>query len=241
MRQEMYEQQTNQSTPLVDKGTMLSIINPKDDIIAFQNDLLGIEVVTYKDGGQYKTEIKRINKPVFTDEAVKELTRHIKSSLNFTVQVTRFTEDQIKDQMCSLLKTTNLWLNTIGNDHYISDAVWDKIIDIHEHKVDSLSGWTQFGINWKYNSPVTFDMLKRIELKQQEVENDQTVVFGHILSELKIMSLASLNKSIAIDGKQIQGQLLKAFTDSHSETTTIQSNNEKRGLFGMKRSQEEWN
>jgi small nuclear ribonucleoprotein (snRNP)-like protein len=241
MRQEMYEQQT-QSYPLVDKGTILSYVNPKDDIIALQQDLLGIEVTQYKDGGVLKSTVRRINKPVFTDEAVKELTRHLKSSLNFTVQVTRFDDEQIKNQMKSFLKSTNLWLNTIGYDHYISDAVWDKIVEIHESTIeDKTSGWNKFGINWKYNSPVTFDMLKRIELKQIETENDQTVVFGNILAELKLLALASLNKSIAMDSKQVQGQFLKSLSDVRTESTTIQSNNEKKGFFNRGQETGGWN
>lgn len=237
----MYEQQT-QSYPLVDKGTILAAVNPKDDIIALQQDLLGIEVTQYKDGGVTKSSVRRINKPVFTDEAVKELTRHLKSSLNFTVQVTRFNDEQIRNQMKSFLKSTNLWLNTIGYDHYISDAVWDKIVEIHESRdTPDVSGWSRFGINWKYNSPVTYDMLKRIELKQLEVENDQTVVFGNIIAELKLLALASLNKSVAMDATQIQGQFLKALTDTTSVSTTIQNNNEKRGIFNRGNENGGWN
>src|SRR6056297_1126934 len=239
MNNETYEQQTSQYQGLVEKEALLQLINPQADIKSIQNDLLGLEVVHKKDGGELVTMTQRINKPVFTDEAVKELMRHIRSSLNFTVQVTRFERDQINEQMKSFLKATNAWLNTLGYDHYISDLVWDEILAIHEDKYEyidddgkkqKVSGWLRHGVNWAYNRPVTYDMLKRIPAKHEEIESDQTVVFGNIMSELKVIGLASLNKSVAIDGTQTMGQLLKAMSEIRTESTTMEQQKEKRGF-----------
>lgn len=240
MNQETYEQQTSQYQGLIEKDALLNLINPRADITSIQNDLLGLEVIQEKDGGEIRTRTQRINKPVFTDEAVKELMRHIRSSLNFTVQVTRFEKEQINDQMRSFLKSTNAWLNTLGTDHYISDHVWDSILAIHEDKVSItddvtgkdmlVSGWYKHGVNWSYNKPVTFDMLKRVPAKHEETEADQTVVFDNILTELKLIGLASLNKSVALDNTQTLGQLLKALSEIRTESTTMQNNEKKSGF-----------
>ena len=253
MSSETYEQQTSQYAGLAEKETLLNLIDPRADLQRIQNDLLGLEVVYQKDGGETKTKTVRINKPVFTDEAVKELMRHIRSSLNFTVQVTRFEREQINDQMQSFLKSTNAWLNTLGTDHYISDSVWDEILAIHEDKTlyyddgtqeDLGSGWEKHGVKWSYNKPVTYDMLNRTPAKQLETEADQTIVFEHILSEMKVIGLASLNKSVALDNTQTLGQLLKALAEIRTESTTMQQQQAKRGFslnpFNRRDKESEW-
>jgi hypothetical protein len=241
----MYSDQTTTSfNGIADKNSILESINPFNDIETIQNQLLGLRKVTQKDGGSVKTYYRRIAKPLFTDQYVYSLVEDLSLLLNFTVQVSIFKEQQINKKVANYLLSLNHNLGTHGDDAYISDDSWDKIMEIHQQKYTVeingvpklVSGWFKFDITWDYDKPVTSDMLKKVKDEKEEV--DQNTIFEKIRATYSTIIHASLNKSYSGDADTM-GMLIASMAEMRKENTVIRPQQESGGLGGFFKKKEE--
>lgn len=217
--------QSFQQSGFHDKTGILDSIDSSRIIYEIQLKFLGLERVTKSDGTSTSTKTKRNNKPIFTEEYTREFITNFLAVLNYTVQASRFDKEQINDKMYRLMSSMRSSLATKGEDHYISDKLWDRILEIQE-----ANGWELIGIDWKYDQPVSsriVSYLKKLpEFRCERV--NQTSVFESITSYADPLIHASINKSWAT--KEHIGMLLQMLTDTHRETIKERDFQQKKGL-----------
>lgn len=222
--------QTNYTEPQ-DAASMLQFLNPKEEIDDILLSLLGLQKEHTRKNGLPVTYIYRVNKPVFTDEYARGLVNDLRSFLNFTVQVSRFDDSDIKRKVGGYLKKLVVSLCTHGDDGYISSETWRKVLDIHENQTDENekpNGWEKFGIRWAFNEPVTEEMIALI--KDYTEEKEQAVLFDRIVSEFSSIIHASFNKSYS-PSPQVAGMLLNSMTQIRTESQVVREQ-PKKGWLG---------
>ena len=220
-----------------DPASILEAIDPQKDVDDIVYRILGLERRYSVEGSKTKMYIKRVNKPDFTDEYARQLGNDLKSFLNYTIQVSRFTDEVINRQVGNFLLELLNDLCTHGDDHYISDATWKRVLQIHDSKfIDEnqreQSGWYKFGIEWNYDKPITNDMISLVKNSDEEV--DQSIKFGKILKEFGAIILASFNKSYSSNGEQL-GMVLQALGEMRQERIAVreQPQENKGGFLGF--------
>ena len=203
-----------------DASSMLQFLNPKDEIEQVLLSMLGLQKETVRINGVLKTQIRRVNKPMFTDEYARTLVSDLNGFLNYTIQVSRFDDAEIKRKVGGYLKKLVTSLCTHGDDAYVSTETWKKIIQIHESENDesSYTGWLSFGINWDYNDPVNNEMVSNV--KDYSEELDQAIEFDRLVSKFSGVVHASFNKSFS-PSAHTAGMLLNSMTDIRTESQVI--------------------
>lgn len=226
----MNERVDTKYTQPSDSSSMLQFLNPSQDIDRILLEMLGLQLNISRIGQNQKTELVRVNKPLFTDEFSRNLSSDLRSFLNYNVQVSRFGEEDILLKMRFYMKRLVYSLATHGDDAYISSVTWKKIMDIHNDrdKEDQKikSGWEKFGILWEFNLPVTSDMVDLV--KDRGEEQDQAIEFDRLLSRYGAMIHASFNKSYSPAANKA-GMLLDSMTEMRTESQVIRDA-EKKGF-----------
>lgn len=230
---ESYQQNYTQPT---DPTSMLEFLNPKAEIDDVLDLILGLQKKTVFISGtnSTRTVYRRVNKPIFTDEYARSIVSDLRSFLNYTVQVSRFDDRDIRLKCKNYLKKLLRSLCTHGDDAYISHNSWQKILDIHEsssYEKDGkkiYNGWDKFDIVWEYDKAVENEMLELIKDRNEEV--DQAIVFDRIISTFGSVIHASFNKSFS-PNPQMAGMLLGSMTQIRSESQIIKEA-EKKGWTG---------
>jgi hypothetical protein len=230
--------QTNYTEP-ADAASMLQFLNPKEEIEDILLSMLGLQKKTGKKNGYSYTYVERVTKPVFTDEYSRNLVSDLRSFLNYTVQVSRFDDSDIKRKVGSYLKKLVSSLCTHGDDAYISNQTWQKIVDIHENQIRTKTtaegdeieehcGWLDFGIVWEYDKPVNEEMVMLV--KDYDEEKDQAIEFDRIVSKFSGIVHASFNKSFS-PSANAAGMLLGSMTQIRTESQIVREA-EKKGWLG---------
>lgn len=218
----MESYQTNHTQP-ADATSMLQFLNPKEDIDDILYLLLGLQKKNKLIAGTNTRQIvyERVNKPIFSDEYSRSISADLRSFLNYTVQVSRFDNVEIRKKVGNYLKKLLRSFATHGDDAYISTNTWRKMIDIYESETDTngtFIGWKKFGINWSYNDPVGSEMIDKI--KDLDEEMDQSVIFDKLISTFGSIIHASFNKSFS-PHPETAGMLLGSMTQIRSESQVI--------------------
>lgn len=241
-----------------DKRDLLDQLNPSKELQNIINSMLGLNVSIVRNGNREDIITVRTNKPMFTDEYVRDIGTDLSYTLNFTIQVSRFEQERIYTKIHGYLHALRRDLATHGDDNYISHDSWKKILDIHADKVyynektgewsqtqkdgyKVVSGWYRFGIKWDYNKPVNCDMLQLV--KTDNEERDQAIKFLKIIHTFSAIMEASYNKSYSSANQQQLGMLLYALGEIRTETTNIQENKKSKfSMFGRSKEQnnQEW-
>lgn len=220
--------------PPEDRSSLLDSINPEADIDKIMTNLLGIKVMPKIEKGQKIYFSRRVSKPEFSEEYIRDLTSDLARFLNFTVQVSRFEQKKINKKVGSYLLALGQDFATHGDDNYVSDDTWQKILDIHDQKFivnnEEKSGWVQFGINWSYNQPVTFDMIRLV--KDFDEEKDQSVKFSKHIATFGTIIEASLNKSFSKDFAE-NGMIARLLGEVRTESTTLRHEEQKQNPFSF--------
>lgn len=163
--------------------SIIEELDPRKDIHKITEQLLGIFVITEQDSGKVKVTQKRLNRPLFSEEFVSHVKFTLFSYMNNTNAFSKYDPDAIKIRMLNISAEIVELFATHGNDEYISQKTWLKILKIHDStdgiegnsKQQVKSGWEQFGIKWTYDSPVTSEMVSYV--KEFDEEEDQAVIF----------------------------------------------------------------
>lgn len=227
----MVEKAQTQHVQPADAGSMLELLNPKQDIEDILFSMLGLQKVQSRKNGMPVVYVERVNKPIFTDQYCRSLVNDLLSFLNTTVQVSRFDDVDIKRKVGTYLKKLVTSLCTHGDDAYISGNTWKKIVDIHENisEPSKQSGWDDLGIKWEYDMPVNEEMVSLV--KDYEEEQDQGIEFDRIVSKFSGMVHASFNKSFS-PSPQASGMLLGSMTQIRTESQIVREAENKKWFGG---------
>lgn len=226
-----------------DKGSILEYINSSSDIVNIVNDMLGLNIYYMNEKGQVRTVVTRVSKPLFTREYVMQLAQDLHIFLNFTVQVSKFDQAKINMKMKNYLLALLKHLNTHGDDNYISNDTWQKILAIHQdyYILDDknrtkLSGWQRFGFNWDINKPVDFGMMYFVKDFTEEV--DQVIDFSKVIATFSAIIEASFNKSYSSANNDF-GMLLRTLGEMRTESTVLkEKEKEKKPFLGFAKKEE---
>lgn len=239
----MEAQQQTQTFNPPDGAGILEITNPSKEVDRLMLTFLGLGFSQSKKDGKKVVRIFRNNKPTFTDEFVRNLIKDILQFVNYTTQVSRSTDKRIKRHVGNYLVALSRSLAAQGDDNYISDNTWSKILEIHHAKFEDedgnmQNGWLRFGVEWDYDQPVRFEMLK-YNVKDFTEEVDQAMDFKRIIRSLAPFLEASLSKSFSGENDAM-GMTVSALGQIRSETQTITGEKaKKRGSLFKTDSDEE--
>lgn len=219
-----------QYTQQQDNTSLLEYLNSREDIAEILNYMLGLQVITVISGGRPMQRIVRVNRPLFTDEYTRNIVGDLRAFLNFTIQVTRFDKREIVLKVSNYLRKLVMSLCTHGDDAYISELTWQKILDIHESEMkdNKPAGWETFDISWSYDDPVNSEMV--LLVKDFNEERDQAVEFDRIVSKFSSMIHASFNKSFS-PNDTTAGMLLGSMKEIRTESQVIREKDGKRSMF----------
>jgi hypothetical protein len=239
------EERTTQYMPPSDKSSILELVNPQNDVINVINALLGLHIQITKDGNTHSATTTRISKPIFTKEYSMGLLGDLNTFLNYTIQVSKFDTSKINLKMKHYLLALKKELATHGDDNYISNDTWQKILDIHKDfsiiNGKKVSGWHKFGIYWDYDKPVEYTMVYYTKDFKEEV--DQVIIYEKLLSTFSSIIEASFNKS-STNVQHGIGMFLGVLGEMRTESTVFrEKEKEKKGIsiFGKKeQEQREW-
>jgi hypothetical protein len=227
------QSQAVQGLPPSDGASILDSINPEADVIRIINNFLGLKISVKVNGGTRTTSIVRVNKPEFTDEFVQNIGSDLYQLLNFTIQVSRFQDKDIKQKVGKFLLSLTKDFATHGDDNYISDETWARIIEVHNSELTEKGagkGWDKHGINWRYNDPVNYDMIRYVKDFREEV--DQIVKFRKYIVTIGAIVNASFNKSFSSNHNEL-GMVLRAIREIRTETNNTREIEQKRGIGAM--------
>lgn len=235
----MERTETQMYAPSENRSSILDSISPQGDIDKILSNLLGLKTVPRNEKGKTIYISVRASKPEFTEEYVRDLASDLSQFLNFTVQVSRFEQRKINQKVGHYLLSLTQDLATHGDDNYISDDTWHKILAVHEQYIvidgEQRSGWYRFGINWTYNSPVTFDMIKLV--KDFDEEKDQGVKFSKHISTFGTLIEASLSKSFSSQFSD-NGMIARLLGEVRTESSTLRNEEQTKGGFSFLKPQQ---
>jgi hypothetical protein len=226
-----------------DKESILRQIDPKATIEDLKLHFLGLKRESYKDGTVMRTKVVRISKPMFTYEFVQnQLMLILNAKLNYVVQVSRFTEDEILRRIMADDKRLCLTLAE-GCKHYITDAQWNKILELEDNKAPLkdlndewvvndrgepklFSYWQRNGFNWDYNKPVDNKMQEMTKISSN-TSSSMFAVLSQIRSAITSLTFASYNKSFADNFNQ-NGMLVGMLGEMKKETSVLRDSDNKK-------------
>ena len=237
--------QMSQQRPLQEKSAILASLDGTKDVNTICLNLMGLqEREEYKDGRTVKVFV-RISKQTFTHEFI---TTHFKPQysqlINYTVQASKEMKEIIPMQVFMFARNLTDLFVTHGDDHYISDESYNKIILLHNKKIEEIgpdgkkrfvSSWncssnSHKNVSWDYNQPITYQMLQMV--KNQEEEVDQGIVIKSIVIPSVIFVQRSLNKAWSSEFKP--GMLIEMLSETYKESATVKEVEQKQnsGVLG---------
>lgn len=207
-----------------DRSSLVERFDPTPIITPIIEQMLGIRTVVSQDTTKRVFTYKRNNQPIFTEEYTRVIEGILRGAVNNVVSFSKFDKEEIRLRVINMFKTHGDSLATMGNDHFISQQTWRRILEVHEsgkyvdeNKVVH-SGWERFNITWDYNSPVTYDMVE--DIKDFDEQVGQEVTFSIIAQTIRTNIAACLNRSLAMPDNYY-GMM----TNLVGETTVEQNNN----------------
>jgi hypothetical protein len=210
----MQSYQTTSYAMPSNKAEVLDQINSEREVVRMINNFLGISYAETIENNMRRTKAVRVCRPSFTYEFTHQLKGLLDGFLNFAIQVSRWEKESINTHCNRVGMHLTLFLATTGDDNYISEQSWKRITAIQA----SPGNWSQFGITWEYDRPVTYPMLALVREENEEV--DQGVFFNLIVKEFLTLMESSLNKGYA-QGMDPMGQLPKMLTEIKTENSVI--------------------
>jgi hypothetical protein len=206
-----------------EKASILEQLDPRITIENYTLSLQGLQVSYRPDGVKnVRKVIKRQSPSNYTIEFVKGLERLLNTFLNFTTQATRLDEKKIVIKMRNNGLAILEYFCIDGSKHYISQAVWAKMMEIHDCKFkdqdgEIQSGWHHIGIPWKYDSPITYDMVKLVKLTYNIPDDyDNVSEINQQFQSLLVLLEASLRKSWSGENNQL-GMLVSLLGETRRE------------------------
>jgi hypothetical protein len=223
---------TSYASP-INKAEILDQINSEREVIRMINNFLGIAIVEAESNGMRKMVNRRICRPTFTYEFTHQLKGLIDGFLNFAIQVSRWEAVTINTHLNRVGNHLTLFLATSGDDNYISEESWNKIIEIQR----SEGGWRKFNITWDYDNPVTYPMLTLV--RELDEEADQDIFFSLVVKEVLALIQGSMNKGFAMTHDSM-GQLPKLMSEIKQEQSVIRDSNA-QNVQSMTGGNNQWN
>lgn len=212
-----------------DRNSIIERLDASKNIPVIVEHLLGIRIVNSRSGAKVETTTIRFNQPTFTEEFVRMVEHQLNGYVNSLFTFTKFDPEAIQMRIRNIgLSITRLFALT-GNDHFISESSWKKIMKVHDNKWTDpvskveLSGWSNpnIKISWDYNKPVTMEMLSLI--KDFDEDCDQDVIFEQISHHMRRMIDASYRRSSSLsDELGMAFSVLAGTTQERNVTSSTQ-------------------
>lgn len=202
-----------------DKNGILEQIEPQKDVQRLVYSMLGLTPHKEFINGIEKMAYSRISKPLFTYEYVMQIKSLLDGFLSYSVQVSRWEDKRIKRHAKEFALSMVRNLAIQGDDNYISEKTWKKILDVHSTK----DGWDKFGIKWDFDKSVNHSMLQLVRDANEEAE--QAIVFVPIVREIIVLVEGSLGKGYASYFNQL-GMMPTMLGEMRTESTTIDGRNQ---------------
>lgn len=210
-----------------DRSSIIERFNPEPIIQPIVDQLLGIKTVKTRSGSSEQLLRSRYSKPLFAEEYVRVVEGILYGYVNNVTSFTKYQPEQIRLKLENAFKAQGSSLATDGDDNYISQETWKRILAIHESgeyvlnettktKVFS-SGWNRFNVNWSYDSPVTADML--IGVKDPDEVVGQEVTFELVAQSVRSAIHSCFNRSLEMPDKKY------GMTTNLVGETTMEKNN----------------
>lgn len=216
---------------IYDRNSIIERLDPSKQIPLIIEHLLGIRAVRKQSGAESSVSYIRYNKPTFTEEYIRVLEHQLSGYVNAIFTFSRFEPNEVKTRIRNIGLDINRSFAIKGNDNYISDASWSRILKIHDKKEnkDSASGWIKHNINWSYDKPVTMEML--VYVKDFDETCDQDVIFSQISHQIRRMIEASYRRSLGLtDELGMMTSVLAGTTQERNVISQNQSLEQNQGL-----------
>lgn len=163
--------------------SLINELDPRKEIPRICEELLGIFTNIDTETGKRVITVKRSSRPLFAEEFVSLVKHTLFGYVNNVNSFTKYDDNAISFRMKNIRREIHLLFATHGNDYYISEKTWQQILKIHDsgdniqnnEKTQKISGWVKFGIDWKYDNPVTNEMVSYV--KDYQENNDQEIIF----------------------------------------------------------------
>lgn len=225
------------STPQ-DRSSLIERFNPEPIIQPIVDQLLGIKTIRSRSGSAEQFIRSRYSKPLFAEEYVRVVEGILYGYVNNVTSFTKYEPEQIRLKLENAFKAQGSSLATDGDDSFISQETWKRILAIHEsgeYETDNgkrifRSGWNRFNVNWTYDSPVTADML--IGVKDPDEVVGQEVTFELVAQSIRSAVHSCFNRSLEMPDKRY------GMTTNLVGETTIEKNN---NTTGDQQAVQQWN
>jgi hypothetical protein len=220
------EQIIRQITAPQDRSSLIERFDPTPVIKPLIEQLLGIQMNSNKSASSTITTYKRVSRPMFSEEYVRVIEGILRGSVNNVISFSKFTPEQIRLRNINMFMTHGDSIGLEGNKHFISEETWQRVLDIHESGKNDKgegSGWSRYGIEWKYDSPVTYDMVRSI--KDHEELVGQEVDFAILAQNIRGLITACIHRSLEMpDGKYgMTSNLIGETTIEKNQNTLTQT------------------
>ena len=227
------EQVIRQISNPQDRSSLIERFNPEPIIQPIIDQMLGIKSTKAQSGSSITVIRSRYSKPIFTEEFTRVVEGILYGYVNNVTSFTKFSAEEIRLKLMNAFMAQGFSLATDGDDNFISQQTWKRILDIHESKyvVEEngkeviKSGWYRFGVNWTYDSPVTTDML--IGVKDPDEVVGQEATFELIAQSLRASIHSCFNRSVSMpDNKYGMTTDLIKETTIEKNTNAVSNNGE---------------
>lgn len=212
-----------------DRNSIIERLDASKNIPIIVEHLLGIRIVNSRSGAKVETNTVRFNQPTFTEEFVRMVEHQLNGYVNSIFTFSRFEPEAIQMRIRNIGKSITRLFALTGNDHFISENSWKRIMAIHDKKwIDpkdktEKSGWCtpSININWDYNKPVTMEMLSLV--KDFDEDCDQDIIFEQISHQMRRMIDASYRRSSSLsDELGMMTSVLAGTTQERNVTSSSQ-------------------
>jgi len=186
------------SAPMTTIKNVLELIESNPTITDLYYRMSGYAKSAHKGN----TIVVRQRPPRFTDEFTEETVMVLRSFSNPVTAQTDWGVDDIKLHLRDMGHSLIEFFATKGDDNYISEYSWAKIIDKHRtgKTVEQgknqiyVSGWYKdLNYNWDRHKPVSIQMLQSV--KDRDEDADQFIVMREIFWQIYPFLDASLRRS----------------------------------------------
>jgi hypothetical protein len=198
-----------------EQRSFIDKLDPRKVIPHLGEQLLGIETKTEKDSSKVNYIVKRYSKPTFTEEFVSMLKNILYGYINDVTSFSLYDDEKITMRVKNIGLELNTFFAIQGNDHYISDDTWEKVLRIN----DSAEKWTKFNINWDYNKPVTSEMIQYVKNYEENV--DQEVVLMQVASGVRRLIESCFRRSTTMPDSY--GMMASILNQTRDETVNMQN------------------
>jgi len=221
------EQVIRQISNPQDRSSLIERFNPEPIIQPIIEQMLGIKTTKSRSGSSEIVTRRRYSKPIFTEEYTRVIEGILYGYVNNVTSFTKFKSEEIRLKLMNAFMAQGFSLATDGDDNFISQQTWKRILDIHESKYVVTedgkevlkSGWNRFNVNWSYDDPVTSDML--VGVKDPDEVVGQEATFELIAQSMRASIHSCFNRSVEMPNGQYG-----MTTDLIKETTIEKNSNQ---------------